>query len=175
MKHDLVYRTGVTVFKVLDVILSIILAFFLWQNKTGVDHLDRALLRFFAVATESSLAIVASANRLVFVFLLQTGKLYTLSILRTLNAKVKLRERMKSDDLARGSLGNWSWRQAEVDHEMSAAHLRSSTGFGTATRGHPSSIPVGPSETSVADSRMSMLSQHLGAPMPIHSNSPTHV
>ncbi|KAG1745793.1 hypothetical protein EDD22DRAFT_1005047, partial [Suillus occidentalis] len=63
----------------------------------------------------------ANANRLVFLFLLQTGKLYTLSNLRTLNAKVKLRERMKSDDFARGSLGNWSWRQADsgVDHEMS--------------------------------------------------------
>ncbi|KAG1815639.1 uncharacterized protein BJ212DRAFT_1481407 [Suillus subaureus] len=65
----------------------------------------------------------ANANRLVFVFLLQTGKLYTLSILRTLNAKVRLRERMKSDDFARGSLGNWSWRQADsgVDHEMSVS------------------------------------------------------
>ncbi|KAG1892213.1 hypothetical protein F4604DRAFT_1912946 [Suillus subluteus] len=79
---------------VLDVILSVILAFFLWKNKTGVHHLDRALLRFCAVATESavwpSLCVAvsaglffshnANANRLVFVFLLQTGKLYTLSI-----------------------------------------------------------------------------------------------
>ncbi|KAG1718859.1 hypothetical protein EDB19DRAFT_1823051 [Suillus lakei] len=32
----------------------------------------------------------ANANRLVFIVLTQIGKLYTLSILRTLNAKVKL-------------------------------------------------------------------------------------
>lgn len=73
-----------------------------------------------------------NANRLVFVFLLQTGKLYTLSILRTLNAKVKLRERMKSDDFARGSLGNWSWRQADsgVDREMSMSAAVSELRFG---------------------------------------------
>ncbi|KAG2060145.1 hypothetical protein BDR06DRAFT_1002668 [Suillus hirtellus] len=170
---------------VIDVILSVILAYFLWKNKTGVHHLDRALLRFCAVATESAIwpslciAVCAglffshnkNANRLVFVFLLQTGKLYTLSILRTLNAKVKLRERMKSDDFARGSLGNWSWRQADsgVDREMSmsAAHERSSSR--AATSGRLSSISIGPSERNVMDSRMSMLDQHLQSPMPIHS------
>ncbi|KAG1755462.1 hypothetical protein EDB19DRAFT_408313 [Suillus lakei] len=172
---------------VLDVILSVILAFFLWKNKTGVHHLDRALLRFCAVATESavwpSLCVAvsaglffshnANANRLVFVFLMQTGKLYTLSILRTLNAKVKLRDRMKSDDFARASLGNWSWRQAnsDGDHEMamSAAHSRSS--FRAAANGRPLSISIGPSERSVADSRVSVFDQHLRSPMPIHSNS----
>ncbi|KAG2152471.1 hypothetical protein BD769DRAFT_1405364 [Suillus cothurnatus] len=128
---------------VLDVILSVILAFFLWKNKTGVHHLDRALLRFCAVATESAVwpslcvavsAGLATANRLVFVFLLQTGKLYTLSILRTLNAKVRLRERMKSDDLARGSLGNWSWQQADsgTDHEMSMSAMVSELRLGRA-------------------------------------------
>ncbi|KAG1783065.1 hypothetical protein EV702DRAFT_1060025 [Suillus placidus] len=188
---------------VLDIILSVILAFFLWKNKTGVHHLDRALLRFCAVATESAvwplLCVAvsaglffshnANANRLVFVFLLQTGKLYTLSILRTLNAKVQLRERMKSDDFARGSLGNWSWRQADsgVDHEMSMSaavsglrfgmcicinvcvkHERSS--FGAATSGRLLSISIGPSERSVVDSRVSVPDQHLQPLMPVHSN-----
>ncbi|KAG2156283.1 hypothetical protein DEU56DRAFT_937125 [Suillus clintonianus] len=187
---------------VIDVILSIIreshftlgntsfdddplVAFFLWKNKTGVHHLDRALLRFCAVATESavwpSLCVAvsaglffshnANANRLVFVFLLQTGKLYTLSILRTLNAKVKLRDRMKSDDFARGSLGNWSWRQAGGVSEMSmdAAHSRSS--FRAVTSGRPLSISIGPEERSVADSHVSVFDQHLRSPMPGHSNS----
>ncbi|KAG2349135.1 hypothetical protein BDR05DRAFT_403724 [Suillus weaverae] len=132
--------------RLLRLYLMVIVAFFLWKNKTGVHHLDRALLRFCAVATESavwpSLCVAvsaglffshnANANRLVFVFLLQTGKLYTLSILRTLNAKVQLRERMKSDDFARGSLGNWSWRQADsaVDHEMSMSAAVSGLRFG---------------------------------------------
>ncbi|KAG2757492.1 hypothetical protein P692DRAFT_201926606 [Suillus brevipes Sb2] len=172
---------------VLDVVLSVILAYFLWKNKTGEHHLDRALLRFCAVATESavwpSLCVVvsaglffshnANANRLVFLFLLQTGKLYTLSNLRTLNAKVKLRERMKSDDFARGSLGNWSWRQADsgVDHEMSmsATHERSS--FRAATSGRLLSISIGPSERSVVDSQVSVLDQQPQPPMPIDSNS----
>jgi hypothetical protein len=43
-----------------------IVAFFLWKNKTGVHHLDRALLRFCAVATESavwpSLCVAVSAG-----------------------------------------------------------------------------------------------------------------
>ncbi|KAG2155013.1 uncharacterized protein EDB93DRAFT_1247967 [Suillus bovinus] len=168
---------------VLDVILSVILAFFLWKSKTGVHHLDRALLRFCAVATESavwpSLCVAvssglffshnANANRLVLVFLLQTGKLYTLSILRTLNAKVKLRERMKSDDFARGSLGNWSWQRADsgMDH-ASEAHERSS--FRESTGGRLLSISIGPSERSVVDSRMSVHDQHLQSPMPFHSH-----
>jgi hypothetical protein len=133
----------------------------------------------------------ANANRLVFLFLLQTGKLYTLSNLRTLNAKVKLRERMKSDDFARGSLGNWSWRQADsgVDHEMSMSatvselrlggvhmcvnvcvqHERSS--FRAATSERLLSISIGPSERSVVDSQVSVLDQQPQPSMPIDSNS----
>lgn len=51
-------------------------------------------------------------DHLVLFFVLLTGKLYVFGMLRTLNSRVKLRERMKSHDLGRTSLENWSWEQS---------------------------------------------------------------
>ncbi|KAH7887545.1 hypothetical protein F5I97DRAFT_847925 [Phlebopus sp. FC_14] len=106
---------------VLDVILAGILVSFLWRHRTGMGHLDWALMRFFAITTESAtwpalcMAIAVGlydaenprSNSLTFLFLLVTGKLYTLSLLRTLNARAKLHERIQNHDLGRMSLGKW--------------------------------------------------------------------
>ncbi|KAH7916282.1 hypothetical protein BJ138DRAFT_597450 [Hygrophoropsis aurantiaca] len=130
---------------VLDIILTGILAAFLWRNKTGLDHLDRALWGYFAIATESAawpslcMAIAVglysssnpSSNRLVFAFLLMTGKLYTISLLRTLNARAKLHSRMKSHDLGRTSLSAWQWEQGAQDHIQSNLPMRSTTNLNT--------------------------------------------
>jgi len=38
-----------------DVMMSGILARFCWKHKTGIEHIDSAVMRYFIVATESSL------------------------------------------------------------------------------------------------------------------------
>lgn len=49
-------------------------------------------------------------NQLVLLFLILTGKLYTMGLLRTLNSKVNFRERFDSTDIGRTSLSDWSWQ-----------------------------------------------------------------
>lgn len=51
-------------------------------------------------------------DHLVLFFVLLTGKLYVIGMLRTLNSRAKLRERMKSHDLGRTSLGDFQWDRA---------------------------------------------------------------
>lgn len=53
-------------------------------------------------------------DNLVLLFVLLTGKLYAYCLLRTLNSRTRLRERMKSHDLGRTSLGDWQWNQGET-------------------------------------------------------------
>jgi hypothetical protein len=57
-------------------------------------------------------------DHLVLFFVLLTGKLYVIGMLRTLNSRVKLRERMKSHDLGRTSLGDFQWDQARTSDTM---------------------------------------------------------
>ncbi|KAI5833642.1 hypothetical protein K523DRAFT_413088 [Schizophyllum commune Tattone D] len=53
-------------------------------------------------------------NLPVLLFALICGKLYAIGLLRTLNARDKLRARMKSQDLGRVSLGGWDWASASI-------------------------------------------------------------
>jgi hypothetical protein len=46
-----------------------------------------------------------SNYHLVRLFVFLTGKLYTIGLLRTLNSRIRLRERLQSHDLGRVSLG----------------------------------------------------------------------
>ncbi|KAF5388130.1 hypothetical protein D9615_000481 [Tricholomella constricta] len=68
----------------------------LWKSKTGLVELDQVLMQIISITLESS-ALPA---------------LYTIGMLRTLNSRAKLRQRMKSHDLGRTSLGEWQWDQA---------------------------------------------------------------
>ncbi|KAF8272139.1 hypothetical protein EI94DRAFT_1719097 [Lactarius quietus] len=95
----------------------------LCRSKTGLINLDQALDHIVAVTWESAAVpsafqIVAvslydstsgESHHLVLFFSLMTGKLYTLGILRSLNSRPDLRERMTSDDVGRRSLSDWQW------------------------------------------------------------------
>jgi hypothetical protein len=48
-------------------------------------------------------------RHLVLLFLLMTGKFYTLGIMRSLNSRPGLRGRMTSDDIGRTSISDWQW------------------------------------------------------------------
>jgi hypothetical protein len=50
-------------------------------------------------------------DHLILFFVLLTGKLYLIGMLYTLNSRVMLRERMRSHDFGRTSLGTWQWDQ----------------------------------------------------------------
>ncbi|KAI0303939.1 hypothetical protein BC826DRAFT_201493 [Russula brevipes] len=120
----------------LDVTITTILMVYLWHSKTGLDNLDKALKHIIAITWESALVpstfqIIAvslynsksrESRHLVLCFLLMTGKLYTLGIMRSLNSRPDLRCRMTSDDIGRTSLGDWQWG----DEQTSSVARRSS-------------------------------------------------
>lgn len=110
----------------LDIIVTSILISSLWRSRTGIRETDKIVLHVILLTWESaalpSICMFIAAclyhgaprvhDHLVLFFVLLTGKLYVFGMLRTLNSRVKLRERMKSHDLGRTSLENWSWEQS---------------------------------------------------------------
>lgn len=60
---------------------------------------------------ENSIILQHMKDHLVLFFVLLTGKLYAIGMLYTLNSRVMLRERMRSNDFGRTSLGTWQWDQ----------------------------------------------------------------
>jgi len=66
------------------------------------------------------------SRHLVLLFLLMTGKFYTLGILRSLNSRPALRGRMTSDAMGRTSLSGWQWGD---EHESSVSRRMSETPF----------------------------------------------
>jgi len=117
-----------------DVMMSGILARFCWKHKTGIEHIDSAVMRYFIVATESSLwpglclliAVIlfhsgnVMAERVVFIFLMMTGKLYVISILRMLNAREPLRERLGSKEMCRVSISGWAGQESQTHGETAS-------------------------------------------------------
>ncbi|TFY74313.1 hypothetical protein EWM64_g9700 [Hericium alpestre] len=109
----------------LDILVTSILMVYLWRSKTGLGYLDKALKHIISITWESAalpcvtmvIAVglyhskVARSRHLVLLFILLTGKFYVLGILRTLNSRGRLREKMKSTDFCRQSLGDWQWDQ----------------------------------------------------------------
>ncbi|KAF8076479.1 hypothetical protein FPV67DRAFT_1664740 [Lyophyllum atratum] len=111
---------------VLDILFTLILVTSLWRMKTGLVELDKVLMHIIGISLESSALssvcmLVAAGlyhasphqqDHLILFFVLLTGKLYAIGMLHTLNSRAKLRQRMKSNDLGRASLGDWQWDQA---------------------------------------------------------------
>ena len=66
-----------------------------------------------------------SANyHLIRFFVLATGKLYIIGLLRTLNSRVRLRESMKSNGLGRVSLGGWQMEQdSTINQTLRVRHI----------------------------------------------------
>ncbi|KDQ64376.1 hypothetical protein JAAARDRAFT_201722 [Jaapia argillacea MUCL 33604] len=112
---------------VLNSVVTVIMVTFLWRSKTGVSYLDKVLRHIISITWESaalpfvSMLVAAciyharsrvSENyHLVLLFVLMTGKLYNIGLMRTLNARQDLRSRMHSTDLGRTTLSAWQWDQ----------------------------------------------------------------
>jgi len=143
----------------IDITLTCILIFYLWRSKTGLFEADQVLQQVIAITWESALLpsvsiIVAgslyhatphSKDHLVLFFVVITGKLYTIGLLRTLNSRVRLRERMKSHDLGRTSLADWRWEQSDISSAnqlppVTVSTFQSSMGSSIASRLGPTEL-----------------------------------
>ncbi|KAI0940120.1 hypothetical protein AcV5_001314 [Taiwanofungus camphoratus] len=105
-----------------------ILSVSLWKTKTGLSYLDKTLKHIIGLTWETAalpcLCMVVAAGlyssrqmtkvrHLDLFFIIASGKFYTLGILRTLNSRLVLRERLTSTDLGgRRSLSDYEWNQA---------------------------------------------------------------
>ncbi|KAJ6515605.1 hypothetical protein C8R45DRAFT_957082 [Mycena sanguinolenta] len=110
---------------ILDIAVASIMITSLVKSKTGLDAsnsvVNRVILLTLETALLPSISMVASLivtaldpghnDDLVMFFLFITAKFYAIGLLRTLNARAKLRQRIGSTDLGRTSLGNWTWDQ----------------------------------------------------------------
>ncbi|KAJ7167542.1 hypothetical protein C8R46DRAFT_1093339 [Mycena filopes] len=112
---------------ILDMTVAAILITSLLKSKTGLEAsnsvVHRVILMTLETALLPSIAMVVAViilhgapdpgqrNDLVLFFIFITAKLYAIGLLRTLNARAKLRERIDSTDLGRTTLGTWSWDQ----------------------------------------------------------------
>ncbi|KAF8897844.1 hypothetical protein BD779DRAFT_405271 [Infundibulicybe gibba] len=102
----------------LDVVVTCILVTFLWRSKVGSIETDRIVLHVIHLTWETtalpSICLLTAAilyhgvpsahDHLVLFFTLLTGKLYAIGLLRTLNSRMKLRQRMQSRKFGRTSL-----------------------------------------------------------------------
>ncbi|KZT71470.1 hypothetical protein DAEQUDRAFT_763701 [Daedalea quercina L-15889] len=110
---------------VLSLTLTSILSWCLYKSKVGISQADELVQTIINVTWETAAlptasTIVAAAfycsrqltrvRHLDLFFILLTAKLYTLGILRTLNLRVRFRERLASHDLGgRQSLSDYQW------------------------------------------------------------------
>ncbi|PIL37324.1 hypothetical protein GSI_01017 [Ganoderma sinense ZZ0214-1] len=121
--------------------LTIILSHSLWKTKTGLTHLDHTVETIIFLTWETALlpsicmltsaiifsirdaqgsgTSVAARSHLDLFFALLTGKLYALGILRTLNSRTLLRERLQSIPLGRQSLSRWEWAEPRENFRTS--------------------------------------------------------
>ncbi|PFH51393.1 hypothetical protein AMATHDRAFT_3054 [Amanita thiersii Skay4041] len=103
---------------------SLTVVVLLWRSKTGLLQSDKIIKRIIVITWESAAlpstcTILAAAlyhvelytyDHLVILFVLQTGKLYALGMLWSLNMRTKLRHKLRSQDLGgRRSLHDWQW------------------------------------------------------------------
>ncbi|KAJ6538561.1 hypothetical protein DFH09DRAFT_79036 [Mycena vulgaris] len=115
---------------ILDMTVAAILITCLLKSKTGLGTSNSVVHRIVFLTLETALfpsisMVVASIilhgapnpgqnDDVVLFFVYLTAKLYAIGLLRTLNARARLRQRIDSTDLGRTSLAKWSWDQ---DHE----------------------------------------------------------
>ncbi|CCM02750.1 uncharacterized protein FIBRA_04858 [Fibroporia radiculosa] len=119
----------------LSLSLTIILSFCLWRQRTGVEYLDKTITYVITITWQSAAlpcvcmlvgaVLVATEPRgaanLSILFLVSTGKLFTMGILSTLNSRVAVRKRISIQ------LGHPSWSDGPQ-----FATGQSQTGEGTA-------------------------------------------
>ncbi|KAF8213835.1 hypothetical protein K438DRAFT_1927101 [Mycena galopus ATCC 62051] len=133
-KVEALFRDTVFVFSywlvvctVLDLMVATILITCLLKSKTGLDTSNSVVHRVIFMTLETallpSISMVSAVtvlhaaphpgqnDDLILFFVFITAKLYTIGLLRTLNARARLRERIGSADLGRTSLADWSWDQ----------------------------------------------------------------
>lgn len=113
---------------VLDSAITAVLLLFIYQSRTGLQRLDRAVVhRIFHVTWESQLlpmvfAIVACAlyfsDKFDFVifFSVMTGKLYVHGLLRTLNMRTDLRRRIVQEDMLLHNVQPWLLKDKASSH-----------------------------------------------------------
>nr|GAT58232.1 predicted protein [Mycena chlorophos] len=127
---------------VLDISVAAILITNLFRSKTGLDKSDSVVNRVILMTLETALlpsmsmliaVIILHAapnpgqhDDLVLFFVFITAKLYAIGLLRTLNARRRLRQRLDSTDIGRTSLAKWTWDQ---EHHPNAAELRPARGL----------------------------------------------
>ncbi|KAF9478173.1 hypothetical protein BDN70DRAFT_65061 [Pholiota conissans] len=122
---------------VLEMTVSTILIISLLRSRTGFKEIDKTVVKVVHMTWESAVlplmcmligvglyhAQPETDDHLVLFFVLLTGKFYTFGMLRTLNSRAKLRQRMNSQDLGLGrtSLSSWQWDQTppETQYERS--------------------------------------------------------
>ncbi|KAJ7241903.1 hypothetical protein B0H12DRAFT_1326143 [Mycena haematopus] len=133
----IVFSYWVIVCLVLDVTVATILITCLFKSKTGLDTSNSVVNRVILLTLETALlpsismavAVIilhgtpnpGEHDDLVMFFVFITAKLYAIGLLRTLNARVRLRERLQSTDLGRTSLANWTWDQDPPNQGAAAA------------------------------------------------------
>ncbi|KAH9927246.1 uncharacterized protein B0H18DRAFT_875712 [Fomitopsis serialis] len=121
---------------VLSLGLTCILSWYLYRSKTGIRQTDQLVQTIINATWETALLpticmVIAAAfycskevslsmaqltrvRHLDLFFILLTAKLYTLGILRTLNLRIRFRERLASHDLGgRQSLSEYQWGSGE--------------------------------------------------------------
>ncbi|KAL6305813.1 hypothetical protein BKA93DRAFT_197584 [Sparassis latifolia] len=114
---------------VIAIAVTSILSVCLWRTRTGVNCLDRTVKHIIGITWESAALPCAcmilgaslysskhvrestKVRHLDAFFVLITGKLYTLGILRTVNCRKDFRERLASTDLGRHTLSSYQWNQ----------------------------------------------------------------
>ncbi|KAJ6539550.1 hypothetical protein B0H19DRAFT_1179568 [Mycena capillaripes] len=133
-KVEQLFRNTVVVFSywvigctILDVTVAAILITCLLKSRTGLETSNTVVHRVILLTLETallpsiSMAVAVTVlhgapnpghnDDLVLFFVFITAKLYAIGLLRTLNARAKLRQRIDSTDLGRTSLATWSWEQ----------------------------------------------------------------
>ncbi|KAJ7094503.1 hypothetical protein B0H15DRAFT_829841 [Mycena belliarum] len=132
---------------ILDITVAAIMITCLIKSKTGLEASNSVVHRVILLTLETALLpsismviaviiIHGAPNRghnddLILFFVFITAKLYAIGLLRTLNARAVLRERLGSKDLGRTSLSTYSWKQ-DLDqegekHETAGRRARTST------------------------------------------------
>ncbi|KAK7054161.1 hypothetical protein R3P38DRAFT_3254766 [Favolaschia claudopus] len=122
---------------VLNVLVALILVTCLFKSKTGVDNSDSVINRVILLTLQTAiLPSISMTTALVLLhvlprpgqnddlalfFILITAKFHAIGLLRTLNARARLRQRIGSTDLGRTTLSQWTWDQDEPTREQTTS------------------------------------------------------